>query len=182
MSSDSFETTRLITIIAVIGLRLSLIRPYLQSYLNVAPQKLSLMKRESGRITNLDLQRLVLLFTMIVLFSNRLFRQISRVFSYLCVVSLQYITPLFICLFMTLILKTLGSYCWTSYVWGNWEGSGPVAGLEGPQTGPQLTLLLFRQVFNPVVLRGLMGFMVWWLCSVWFATNVIGFVYHSYFS
>ena len=61
MSSDSFETTRIVIIVLVIGLRLCLIRSYLQSYLNIAPQKLTLMKKESGRITNVDLKRLVII-------------------------------------------------------------------------------------------------------------------------
>jgi hypothetical protein len=59
MNSDSFETTRIILIILVISLRMGLIRKYLQSYLNIAPQKLSFLKKETGRITNVDLQKLV---------------------------------------------------------------------------------------------------------------------------
>jgi len=59
MSSDSFETTRIIVIILIICLRMGLIRRYLQSYLNIAPQKLTFLKKETGRITNVDLQKLV---------------------------------------------------------------------------------------------------------------------------
>jgi len=166
MSSDSFETTRIVIILLVIGLRLCLIRRYLQSYLNIAPQKLTLMKKESGRITNVDLKRLI-----------------ARVFYYLCVVTLQYITPLFICLFMTLLMKNLGDYSWSSYVGNNPnQSSVSYADTVGQQSGPQMTIALLKDVFNPVVLRGLMGFMVWWLCSVWFTTSTVGFIYHSYFS
>lgn len=59
MSDNSFETTRILIIISIIILRFGLIRKYLQSYLNIAPQKLKLLKKESGRITNIDLQKLV---------------------------------------------------------------------------------------------------------------------------
>lgn len=34
-------------------------------------------------------------------------------FYYLCVVTLQYVAPLIICLFFTFILKTLGGYSWS---------------------------------------------------------------------
>ena len=67
MSSDSFETTRIVAIIVVIVLRLCLIREYLQSYLNIAPQKLTLMKKESGRITNLDLKKLVIISSLSII-------------------------------------------------------------------------------------------------------------------
>ncbi|CAG2113918.1 unnamed protein product [Medioppia subpectinata] len=164
MSSDSFETTRIIVILVVIGLRAFLTRRYLQSYLNIAPQKLTLMKKEKGRITNVDLQKLI-----------------ARVFHYLCVVTLQYISPLFICLFMTLIMKTLGNYSWIT-LWSTGYAETPaVPTIIDEESGPNMTLALLRNVFNPIVLRGLTGFMVWWLCSVWFTTSAIGFVYHSYF-
>ena len=85
---------------------------------------------------------------------------------------------------MTLMMKTLGDYSWGSYVWDNTNQS-PVRyadSIVDQQSGPQMTIALLKDVFNPIVLRGLMGFMVWWLCSVWFTTSTIGFVYHSYFS
>ncbi|XP_054162703.1 transmembrane protein 161B-like [Oppia nitens] len=163
MSADSFETTRILIIVVVIALRLCLIKRYLQSYLNIAPQKLTIMKKERGRITNVDLQRMI-----------------ARVFHYLCVVTLQYISPLFICLFMVLMMKTLGNYSWSSYLLPIIQMDEIPVNLD-ETTGPQLTLALLRNVFNPIVLRGLMGFMVWWLCSVWFVTSSIGLLYHSYF-
>ena len=81
-------------------------------------------------------------------------------------------------------MKTLGNYSWSSYLWEDVSQS-TVAFTDsamGNQTGPQMTIALLKDVFNPIVLRGLMGFMVWWLCSVWFTTSTIGFIYHSYFS
>lgn len=165
MSSDSFETTRIIVIIVIISLRMCLIRRYLQSYLNIAPQKLTFLKKETGRITNIDLQKLI-----------------ARVFYYLCVVSLQYITPLFICLFMTLIMKSLGNYSWSSFVWNDLNSIEMTTNFTASKTGAEFTIAMLKRVFNPIVLRGLTGFMVWWLCSVWFTTSTIGFIYHSYFT
>ena len=49
------------------------------------------------------------------------------------------------------------------------------------QATAQLTMTLLRDVFNPTVLRGLTGFILWWTVTVWFSSSTIGFVYHTYF-
>lgn len=38
--------------------------------------------------------------------------QIAAVFYYLCVVTLQYVAPLIMCLYFSLMYKTLGGYTW----------------------------------------------------------------------
>lgn len=68
---------------------------YLQSYLNLAFDRIEDMKREAGRITNSELQR-----------------KISSIFYYLCVVTLQYVAPIIMCLFLAFMYKTLGGYSW----------------------------------------------------------------------
>ena len=55
---------------AVIAFRLVMMPNYLQSYLNLAYQKMEEMKLEAGKISNIELQK-----------------SLSRVFYYLCVVS-----------------------------------------------------------------------------------------------
>lgn len=59
MSNETFESVRLLFILAVIGFRLAFFRRYLQAYLNIAPQKLTYIRRETGRISNVDLQKAV---------------------------------------------------------------------------------------------------------------------------
>ena len=49
---------------------------YLQAYLNLAYDKVNMLRQEAGKISNVDLQRIVI-----------------RVFYYLCVVTLQYVAP-----------------------------------------------------------------------------------------
>lgn len=46
-------------IVLVLVFRFALFRRYLQAYLNIAPQKLAYLRRETGRISNVDLQKLV---------------------------------------------------------------------------------------------------------------------------
>ena len=74
MSSEQFETLRLYMIIFVFLFKLAMMPKYLQSYLNLAYHKLEELKLEAGKITNVDVQKLI-----------------ARVFYYLCVVTLQYI-------------------------------------------------------------------------------------------
>ncbi|KAL1443130.1 hypothetical protein MTO96_030444 [Rhipicephalus appendiculatus] len=93
MSGEAFETSRIVLVLAVVVLRVCLMPRYLQSYLNLAPEKMAELRKEAGNISNIDLQR-----------------KVVRVFYYLCVVALQYITPLLTCAFTALLLKTLGKW------------------------------------------------------------------------
>lgn len=174
MHSDVFDTTRLVLMILIVALRLLLMPQYLQSYLNMAPEKINNLRKEAGRISNLEIQRMV-----------------ARVYYYLCVVALQYVTPLVLCLFTTLLLKTLGDYTWGSYFWeyasaavSNSTASAPVLLISGDilesSQNISLTLASLKKVFTPVLYRGVLGFMTWWLCAVWFATSAIGLVYYTY--
>ncbi|CAL1292095.1 unnamed protein product [Larinioides sclopetarius] len=175
MTPDAFDTTRLVLIIVVLAIRFFLMPHYLQSYLNLAPEKVRNLKKEAGRISNVELQKMV-----------------ARVFYYLCVVTLQYLTPLMLCLFSTLMLKTLGDYKWSSYILASQSTEVanatakvsplPISSdiLESSQQF-SLTLISLKKVFTPVLYRGILGFMTWWLCAVWFSTSAIGLVYYSYY-
>ncbi|RWS11469.1 transmembrane protein 161B-like protein, partial [Dinothrombium tinctorium] len=161
MSSDNFDRTRLIVILVIIALRFLLMPKYLQAYLNLAPRKLSRLKKEVGRITNVELQKMI-----------------AQVFYYLCVVSLQYIGPILMCLFTTLLMKTLGDYSWFTSS-AQLSAAKPSLNVE---RSAEFNLQALKAIFNPVLFRGLLGFMTWWMATVWFATSLVGFVYHSYFS
>lgn len=45
----------------------------------------------------------------------------------------------------------------------------------------KISLSLLKDVFNPLVFRGVIGFLLWWTVATWFSTQAIGFMYHSYF-
>lgn len=88
---------RLSLVIVAVVLRIALMPIYLQAYLNLAYQRLEEQKKEAGRITNVELQK-----------------KISSIFYYLCVVTLQYVAPILMCLFLALMYKTLGGFEWTA--------------------------------------------------------------------
>ena len=57
------------------------------------------MKQEAGKISNVDLQKLV-----------------ARIFYYLCVVTLQYVAPMILVLYLALMYKTMGGGTWTGMI------------------------------------------------------------------
>ncbi|XP_058831865.1 transmembrane protein 161B [Topomyia yanbarensis] len=191
LSSEAFETIRLDTVVFAVLLRFVLMPVYLQAYLNLAYDRIEDQKKEAGRITNVDLQK-----------------KITSIFYYLCVVTLQYVAPILMCLFFTLMYKTLGEYTWTGFLKealppnecsadletqramevaaaasleSNASSSDDTSILSTAET-IQLSLQSLKSVFTKDVYRGLLGFATWWCCFSWFAATSLGMVYQSYFT
>lgn len=59
MTSDAFDTMRIILVASTIVIRLALMPRQLQAYLDMAQRRLDVQKKEAGRITNIDLQKKV---------------------------------------------------------------------------------------------------------------------------
>jgi hypothetical protein len=59
MTATVFESLRLIVIVIAIILKILLMPIYLQSYLNLARQRLEIQKKEAGRISNIEFQKKV---------------------------------------------------------------------------------------------------------------------------
>lgn len=59
MSEQTYDTLRLWTIILMCVLRLVMMRHHLQAYLNLAQKGVDQMKKEAGRISTVDLQKMV---------------------------------------------------------------------------------------------------------------------------
>merc|ERR1712080_733420 len=95
MTSAEFESLRLYLVAVTILFRLVLMPRYLQAYLNLAYDKVNMLRQEAGKISNVELQRIVI-----------------RVFYYLCVVTLQYIAPMVLILYLSFLYKTLGGGSW----------------------------------------------------------------------
>ncbi|XP_064616643.1 transmembrane protein 161B-like [Liolophura sinensis] len=171
-----FEILRMLVALAICIIRISLLAPNLQAYLNLAYERVEKMKKESGKITNIELQRMV-----------------ARVFYYLCVVAIQYVAPLILFFFVTVLLKTLGGYHWVSLVGIDVKTHSPVnvAPLSGSQNGTDeegivataahfsWALANIRSVFTPVWYSGLLSFFSWWICASWFTSTVLGVLYYS---
>ncbi|XP_078420933.1 transmembrane protein 161B isoform X4 [Cetorhinus maximus] len=178
MSETTYDSLRLWIIILLCVLRLALIRQHLQAYLNLAQKGVEQMKKEAGRISTKDLQKMV-----------------ARVFYYLCVIALQYVAPVIMLLHTTLLLKTLGNHSWgvlseSSYVspteiaeTSNSVNSATLAANENKKlTATQITIALggLQSVFTPLLFRGLLSFLIWWIAACLFSTSLFGLFYHQY--
>lgn len=188
MTPETFESMRLLAIIFSVVLRIALMPIYLQAYLNLAFDRIEEQKKEAGRITNVDFQR-----------------KITSIFYYLCVVTLQYAAPIIMCLFLSLMYKSLGGYSWiwtavTESVPGECAAD-PDEPFESIAESPfeateaateasiiqvaqnfHLSLQNLKSVFTQDVYRGLFGFATWWSCFVWFASSSLGMFYQTYFT
>ncbi|XP_062461166.1 transmembrane protein 161B isoform X2 [Pezoporus occidentalis] len=178
MSEDTFDTVRLWIVILLCALRLGMIRHHLQAYLNLAQKSVDQMKKEAGRISMVDLQKMV-----------------ARVFYYLCVIALQYVAPLVMLLHTTLLLKTLGNYSWGIYPELNSDtpvensllpssvySESPPAEGKMKVTVVQITMALgsLKNIFTPLLFRGLLSFLTWWIAACLFSTSLFGLFYHQY--
>lgn len=173
MTDGAFDSMRLLAVIVVALHRLFLMPIYLQAYLNMAYQRVQEQRKEAGRITNRELQE-----------------KIASVFFYLCVVTLQYVIPIFCCLFFAFLFKVLGGFTWSG-VSVPFESpallySSPTATDDATtimQSARQFTLALdsLKQVFTIEVSRGVLGFALWWSTFAWFSSSFLGILYQTYF-
>lgn len=152
-------------------------RNHLQAYLNLAQKCVDQMKKEAGRISTVELQKMV-----------------ARVFYYLCVIALQYVAPLVMLLHTTLLLKTLGNHSWGIYPESvstlPVDNSLPSHSVysELPSDGKmkvtvtQITVALssLKNIFTPLLFRGLLSFLTWWIAACLFSTSLFGLFYHQY--
>merc|ERR1712128_197432 len=201
MSSAQFETMRLYLVALTVLYRLVIMPSYLQAYLNLAYDKIQELKQETGKISNLDLQRRVI-----------------RVFYYLCVVTLQYTAPMILILYLSFLYKTLGGGSWAALQVDSAQiaengtcgleecgmvdefkemevpveesadkdiGIGNIINqeetVEAIAEQFSLAWTSLKNVFTVEMFRGLLGFSTWWCCFTWFSSAAIGIGYQSYF-
>ena len=181
IDGETFETVRIMLVLVFCLLRFLLCWTHLQSHLNLACVRVHALRSEAGRISSVELQRMV-----------------ARVFYYLCVVTLQYLAPIILLLYCTLLLKTLGNFSFsplfyiplpernltTASVVAQQVNLTELAGDSVTSVASHFSLALasLKQVFTPLYFRGLLSFAVWWICTTWFTTSVFGLMYYSYFN
>ena len=177
LDDNTFECIRLMVSFGFVFYRFTLVWVYLQAHLNMAVERMDMLKKEAGRITCKEIQKLV-----------------TRVYYYLCVVALQYLAPLIMLLFSLFLLKTLGNYSFAP-VFGikfrervsNSTSShvpyySKVDDITGLAAQFSLALSNLQGVFTPLYFKGIFSFFCWWLCASWFTTSAFGMVYYGYFT
>uniref|UniRef100_A0A8C7BR14 Transmembrane protein 161A n=1 Tax=Neovison vison TaxID=452646 RepID=A0A8C7BR14_NEOVI len=170
LSDSAFDSLRLWVLVALCLLRLAVTRPHLQAYLCLAKARVEQLRREAGRIEAREIQR-----------------RVVRVYCYVTVVSLQYLTPLILTLSCTLLLKTLGGYSWG-------PGSVPtlspnassardrLVGLgedEAQQTAARIAGAL-GSLLTPLFLRAVLTFLIWWTAACQLLSSLFGLYFHRH--
>ncbi|XP_045197951.2 transmembrane protein 161B-like [Mercenaria mercenaria] len=178
-SESVFDNFRIVTFAVMCILRLMLLPTHVQSHLNSAYEKVESIRKESGRISNIEIKKMV-----------------ARVFYFVSVVVIQYVVPVIILLFMAFLYKTLGDYSWsgtfgeTAENYINSFRKEPTVSNITSSTNKTRTMLDeaenlsvafsdLRAVFTPLFYRGILSFLTWWICASWTLAMTFGLYYHT---
>ncbi|XP_034376615.1 transmembrane protein 161A isoform X3 [Arvicanthis niloticus] len=170
-SEGTFDSLRLWVLVSLCLLRLAVTRPHLQAYLCLAKARVEQLRKEAGRIEAREIQQ-----------------RVVRVYCYVTVVSLQYLTPLILTLHCTLLLKTLGGYSWalssTPPPLAPPQPSEALipadpAGDEAQQTVAQVAGIL-GGLLTPLFLRGVLAYIIWWTAACQLLSSLFGLYLHQH--
>ncbi|CAO2612611.1 Transmembrane protein 161A [Lemmus lemmus] len=175
-SEEAFDSLRLWVLVVLCLLRLAVTRPHLQAYLCLAKTRVEQLRKEAGRIEAREIQQ-----------------RVVRVYCYVTVVSLQYLTPLILTLHCTLLLKTLGAGLVGGYSWA--LGSVPTsltqrqssdilisldpAEDEAQRTAAQVAGFL-GGLLTPLLLRGVLAYLIWWTAACQLLSSLFGLYFHQH--
>ncbi|XP_031567197.1 transmembrane protein 161B-like [Actinia tenebrosa] len=157
MSESMFDGFRIGLVVFFCIVRLCLTWRHLQSYLDMAQERMEKLKRETGRITNIDLQR-----------------KVAGVFYYLSAATLQYLAPTVLILFTALVLRTIEFTDWSAIPEG---GTSRLDYSNLISNSTREAALSLRGVLSPELFQGVFSYLLWWMCSSWFITSVFGVIY-----
>jgi len=178
MTGPAFDSMRLWLCLSFSILRLATAPSCFQAYLNLAQERIEKLKKEAGRISNVELQR-----------------KVAIIFYYLCVVGLQFVAPVVLCVGFTLMQKTLGGYSWFgehSFDSEECTSKEKIITLSNLLPSDEnsfssarehwlVAISSFRQIFSFEVFRGVFGFANWWSQFLLFGTVGMGLAYQTYF-
>uniref|UniRef100_F6U8E1 Acetyl-CoA acetyltransferase, mitochondrial n=1 Tax=Xenopus tropicalis TaxID=8364 RepID=F6U8E1_XENTR len=165
MTEDSFDTIRLWVIIVLCVLRLAMMRYHLQAYLNLAQKCVNQMKKEAGRISTMELQKMVTYLNSVPLVG----KVTARLAIHRQIYPANLATPVKVSILFLL------------------PNNQPFSELPCPnekmkETVTQITMALggLKNIFTPLLLRGLLSFLTWWIAACLFSTSLFGLFYHQY--
>ncbi|XP_068422470.1 transmembrane protein 161B isoform X2 [Clinocottus analis] len=170
MTEDTYDTLRLWAIILMCMLRLAMMRHHLQAYLNLAQKGVDQMKKEAGRISTVDLQKMYVAPLVMLLHTTLLLKTLG---GHSWWVYPEEDLP---CLY------EMNS----DYVTGALPTAAPTpasvveTGARASVARLSVALGGLRTVFSPLLFRGLFSFFTWWIAACLFSTSLFGLFYHQY--
>ena len=164
-------------------------RTYAQTYLNTAYEQAIILRKRTMKLTNVQFQSTII-----------------SIYKYYGVVANQYMIPMFMLLFLTLMMKTLGDLTWCDFdvcerfnqnIISYLQYYSIVSNDTDQQSARQsfqifkqfeintfnatnASYISFRNVFTSAILRSLIGYLTFWTCFTSFMVSCIGLLYYQY--
>ena len=175
------DNLKVYLILILVILRLSLYKDYAQSYLNLAFEIAASMRKQTTRITN-----------------TKYISTVSSIYQYYGVVASQYVIPLYILLFLVLLLKTMGDLSWcgnsilcndfvdminnhTVLIKSNLTSTpGILKQLEMNNFNVTLGHNALNKIFTSTVMNSIIGYFTFWTSTIWFIISCFGLFYYQY--
>lgn len=191
IDDTTFDTIRVYSIIFFCLFRFFLLPKYVSMFLSSSGNRITRLKFRGGTITNREIQM-----------------TISGIYNYVNVISIQYILPILMCLFTSIMLTTMGGHNWipafkranSTLSENSLDKNGKFSEISyltvknqsnmefsesGNSTFSFVTDMInfseIKKQFSAEVFRGIFGFATWWLHFSWFCTTTTGVIYHTYF-
>ncbi|NXS29293.1 T161A protein, partial [Pomatostomus ruficeps] len=115
------------------------------------------------------------------------FLQITRIYCYVSVVSLQYLGPIILTLHCALLLKTLGHHSWGLYPESPAVSPAAAVSPPRPEGDAEDVRAVVQEIsgvlgciFTPPFFRGLFSFLTWWVAACQVVTSLFGLYFHQY--
>lgn len=157
LTDENFAKARMFAVLSVCLLRFVITREALQSYLNMANERVRKLKKETGKITNIELQS-----------------KVARIFFYLSTVALQYLAPIVLLLFLSLSWLSVDA-----------NASMPAKDIFTSTAnnstlfaeGTKYVLVLRRIFYCGDLIKGLISYFTWWTLLTSLSTSLFGVCY-----
>lgn len=188
-SETAFEIFRISCIIALNIMHLYFTPKYVSVFLKATiVQRIERLRQRGGKVTNQDIQLTV-----------------TRISSYVTIMTIQYVLPALMCLFSGIILLSTGISDSSVSNTTNTNGTATILSnltqqnQESDQINETLVahilentgnywldiygagrIVEWTKILSPEFFRGLVGFATFWLHFAWFATTATGVLYHKY--
>ncbi|XP_065065152.1 transmembrane protein 161B-like [Rhopilema esculentum] len=156
LTTENFPKARILIVLSVCLLRMAMTRTSLQSYLNMANERVKKLRKETGKITNVQLQS-----------------KVARIFFYMSTVALQYLAPVILIFFLSLSWLSVDA-----------AGSTPASvALNATSNstvfseGTRYVAVLRRAFYCGELIKGLVSYFTWWTSLTWLSTSLFGVCY-----
>lgn len=166
-TEQSLQNGRFYMVVFICVLRLLLLRPYLQSFLDAAIPWAERLMSDTQRET----------------IGKRIQIKMMEIYAYVCFTAAQLLYPILLLLYFAFLLKFYGEldlgFCSTLSAIGRSAKIELVMENIFVANGPSATTTAHQMAtfLTPALLRSVFSFLCWWCTSSWFALSLVGLLF-----